>query len=135
MYFLPSELRQIRSHCLAANNKRKMMIWTIWIVGIKGFLRVEEFNDWRYQYGPGWRDKEVSSEEIYRQMFIPLICRSLNVSSQADAQQLSLPREKVRLFYFTELPAELAVDNPYLGKQGGYALHVVDIPLEQTKGG
>ena len=42
MYFLPSELRQIRSHCLAANNKRKMMIWTIWIVGIKGFLRVEE---------------------------------------------------------------------------------------------
>jgi hypothetical protein len=42
MYFLPSELRQIRNHCLAANTKYKLMVWTIWIVGIKGFLRVEE---------------------------------------------------------------------------------------------
>jgi hypothetical protein len=55
MYFLPSELRQIRSHCLTSNTKHKLMIWTIWIVGIKGFLRVEEalsmtVEDFREQY-------------------------------------------------------------------------------------
>ena len=40
--FYPGELRDVRRYLLSANNTYKMMIWTIMLVGIKGFLRIEE---------------------------------------------------------------------------------------------
>jgi hypothetical protein len=40
--YAPHELRAIRDHCLATNNLYDMMIWTIMIIGIKLFLRVDE---------------------------------------------------------------------------------------------
>jgi hypothetical protein len=40
--YAPHELRAIRDHCLATNNLYDLMIWTIMIIGIKLFLRVDE---------------------------------------------------------------------------------------------
>jgi len=40
--FLPGELRELRNHLLSFNELFPLMIWTIIIVGIKLFLRVEE---------------------------------------------------------------------------------------------
>jgi hypothetical protein len=40
--FYPGELRDLRLYLLSTNNKYKLMIWTIMLVGIKGFLRTDE---------------------------------------------------------------------------------------------
>jgi hypothetical protein len=40
--FLPSELRDIREFCLSKNTKYSLMMWTIMVVGVKLFLRIEE---------------------------------------------------------------------------------------------
>ena len=40
--FFPGQLRDLRLHLLATNNKYKLMIWTIILLGIKGFLRIDE---------------------------------------------------------------------------------------------
>ena len=40
--FLPSELRDMRLYLLSINDKYKLMIWTIMLVGIKAFLRIDE---------------------------------------------------------------------------------------------
>ena len=40
--FYPGELRNIRIFLLSANDTYKLMLWTIVLVGIKGFLRVDE---------------------------------------------------------------------------------------------
>ena len=39
---LPSEVRDIRTYCLSSNSKSDLMFWTILIVSIKLFLRIEE---------------------------------------------------------------------------------------------
>lgn len=41
-YFTPSNLRDIREYCLSQNSLYYLMMWTIMIVGIKQFLRVQE---------------------------------------------------------------------------------------------
>jgi len=43
--FLPGELRDIRTHLLSHNSVFHLMIWTIIIVGIKLFLRIDEVLD------------------------------------------------------------------------------------------
>lgn len=40
--FYPGELRNIRIFLLSANDTYKLMLWTIMLVGIKGFLRIDE---------------------------------------------------------------------------------------------
>ena len=40
--FYPGELQDLRLYLLSMNNRYKLMIWTIMLVGIKGFLRIEE---------------------------------------------------------------------------------------------
>ena len=40
--FIPSQLRQLRTHLLSQNDLECLMIWTIIVVGVKLFLRVEE---------------------------------------------------------------------------------------------
>ena len=40
--FYPDELRHLRLYLLSTNQKYKLMIWTIMLVGIKGFLRTDE---------------------------------------------------------------------------------------------
>ena len=40
--YLPSELREIRDHCISQNDKNDLMFWTILIVSTKLFLRIEE---------------------------------------------------------------------------------------------
>ena len=40
--FLPHQLRDILDYCVATNSNYYLMIWTILIVGVKQFLRIEE---------------------------------------------------------------------------------------------
>ena len=40
--FLPGQLRDIRDYLLASNDIHKLMLWTMIIVGVKLFLRIDE---------------------------------------------------------------------------------------------
>lgn len=93
-----------------------------------GFLRVQEFNSW--QYGGPWAQRDQPAIEQFRAMFTPLMARSLSVRSWGDAEALSLPPHIVRLMYFAPMPAALAIRSSSFGRQEGWVLYCVDIPLE-----
>jgi hypothetical protein len=47
--FLPRELRDIRTHLISFNDPSKLMLWTIIILGVKLFLRVDEVLELTYE--------------------------------------------------------------------------------------
>lgn len=97
---------------------------------VGGYLRVGQYNGNPYPFNSPYGRETRPVIEQYRQMFIPLLTRSLGIARAEDAAAFNLPAETVRVCYFTQIPAELFVQNPYLGKQAGWALCVVDVPLE-----
>jgi hypothetical protein len=98
-----------------------------------GYLRVEQYNNWQYQpYGPFGNDDQPVIEQ-YRQLFTPLMSRSLSVGRQSDALSLQLPRHVVRVFYVAPMTEPFFARNPYLGKQEGWTLYAIDVPLEESR--
>jgi len=95
-----------------------------------GYLRVNEYTNYAFQYGGMYDRHERPVLDQYRDLFTPLISRSLNVSKTGEAEALSLPLHIIRLFYFAPLPPELCVKNKYLGKNDGWALYAVDVPVK-----
>jgi len=101
-----------------------------------GYLRVEQYENWQYQYGPygrNWGDDDQPVIEQFRSLFMPLISRSLNVSRPSDALALQLPTHIVRVFYVAPMTEPFFARNPYLGKQEGWTLYAIDVPLEASR--
>ena len=48
-YLLPRELRHLREYLLSKNDLPSLMIWTILLVAVKGFLRMEEVTELRVE--------------------------------------------------------------------------------------
>lgn len=99
--------------------------------GPEGYLRINDQNQWQYNYQP-WRDSEKTAMEHYRDLLIPLITREMNISSRGDAQAFQLSPYVARLIYFAPLPDELKIQNPYLGKQDGWGIYVIDVPMSES---
>ncbi|MDZ4687377.1 MAG: hypothetical protein SH850_20085, partial [Planctomycetaceae bacterium] len=98
-----------------------------------GYLRVEQFQDWQYTRYGNFGNDDLPVIDQYRQLFSPLISRSLNVSRQSDALALELPRHAVRVFYVTPMTEPFFARNQYLGKQEGWTLYAIDVPLEESR--
>lgn len=96
--------------------------------GAEGYLRIGQNNNWDYGYR-GWEDQEQPVLQKYRELMIPLISRSLNIGSRGEAQAFGLAPNVARLIYFAPLPSELKIQNSYLGKQDGWGIYVLDLPL------
>lgn len=97
----------------------------------EGYLRLGENSNWNYGYNE-WDQQEQPAIEKYRELIVPLIARELGVGSRGDAQAYALAPHVARLFYFAPLIPELQIQNRYLGKQDGYGIYVVDIPLADS---
>ncbi len=98
-----------------------------------GYLRVQDYNNWQHNFGGGWGHDDQTTEQKFREMFTPLISRSLNVKSQGDAEAIQLPPHAARLFYFAPMTDEFRVINPYLGRQEGWVLYTVDLTWGQPQ--
>jgi hypothetical protein len=94
-----------------------------------GYLRVQEFQNYQYQYGPRFGASDRPVMEQFRDVFTPLIARSLSVSRMGDAEALIVPPHVVRLFYFGPMTPEFAAQSRYLGRQEGWVLYAVDVPV------
>lgn len=96
------------------------------------FLQMAQQNTWQNPF-IAWGEQERSTEEHYRELLLPLVARSLNIIRQGDASRPLLPRDVVRVLYCAPLPEALAAQNPYLGKQEGWALFAIDVPLTTAR--
>ncbi len=97
-----------------------------------GYLRVQDFqHQWQFG-GMGYGNQNRPAVEIYREMFMPLMARRLGVHSEGDAQTFRLPPDYVRLMYFAPMTDSLFVQNSHVGKQEGWVLYSIDVPLKET---
>ena len=96
-----------------------------------GYLRVQDFQH-SWQFGMNYGNANRPTIETYREMMLPLMARRLGVHSDGDAQVFRLPPDYVRVMYFAPMPDALFVQNPHVGKQEGYVLYSVDVPLKET---
>jgi hypothetical protein len=95
-------------------------------------LKLQQMQNWsqnRYGYGYGYNQQQ-SPQERFNLMFSPLMSRSLGVSKESEARQVRLPEGIVRVFLYTKMPADFAIQNTRLGAQDGQVLYCVDVPLE-----
>lgn len=84
------------------------------------------YNNYGYRYG-GQSVQTV--QERFNLMFAPLLSRSLNVMRESEAKQVRLSGDLVRIYLYSKMPPELAVQNRRLGGQHGYVLYSIDVPL------
>ena len=55
----------------------------------------------------------------------------LNVSRETEARQVRLPADTVRLFLYSKITPEFAVQNDKLSAQSGQVLFCLDVPLTE----
>lgn len=79
-------------------------------------------------YAP-WNYGQHDAAQLYRELFEPLAASSLGLIYAAQQPELRLPAGMIRLYYYASLPKELAIENRYLGRQAGWALFAIDLPL------
>ncbi|MFO0919109.1 MAG: hypothetical protein U0872_12440 [Planctomycetaceae bacterium] len=97
---------------------------------VPAFLRIEQNSGY---YSPFSRmGDQRTIEQRFRGLFFPLVTRALDIQSLADAQNFRLSSEQLRLIYYTDLPAELMVQNPRFPSQKGKILYCLNIPLKET---
>ncbi len=98
-----------------------------------GFLRVQDFqNNWQYRMGGYYGGDTRPVVEQYREMFHPLMARRLGVTTEGDAQTFRLPPGMVRLMYVAPMTDALFVNDSHVGRQEGWVLYSIDLPLEET---
>lgn len=78
-----------------------------------------------------WSELEGTPEELYAALFLPLVARACNVSSDRAALDFHLPDDCVRLLVYAPMPPELFVDNERFGTQRGTVLYCLDIPFPE----
>lgn len=99
-----------------------------------GFLRVQDFqNNWQYRMGGYYGGDNRPVMEQYRELFHPLMARRLGVVTEGDAQTFRLPPGMVRLMYVAPMTDAFFVNNPHVGRQEGWVLYSIDLPLEETR--
>ena len=94
------------------------------------FLRIEQNAGFVSSLGRMGDDRTPQSR--YRDLFLPLATRSLNIRSLADAQAVRWNPDRVRLMYYADLLPELAVDSRYFPNQKGKALYCIDLPFSEV---
>ncbi|HET6422488.1 MAG TPA: hypothetical protein VFG20_02320 [Planctomycetaceae bacterium] len=97
-----------------------------------GYLRVQDFQH-NWQFGMmGYGQSNRPAIDVYREMILPLMARRLGVHTDGDAQTFRLPTDFVRVMYFAPMTDELFVQNSHVGKQEGWVLYSVDVPLKEA---
>lgn len=98
-------------------------------------LKLQSMQNWsnsnRYGYAYGYNQVEQTPRDRFNLMYSPLLSRSLNVSRESEARQVRLPTDIVRVYLYTKMPPEFAVQNKDLGGQAGNVLYCLDVPLAE----
>lgn len=99
-----------------------------------GFLRVQDYqNNWQNRMGGYYGNDTRPVIEQYRELFHPLMARRLGVVTEGEAQTFQLPPGMVRLMYFVPMTDAFFVNNPRVGRQEGWVMYSIDLPLEQPR--
>ena len=95
-------------------------------------LKVQSQQNWSNtrNYGYGYEQNQTPQQR-FQQMFSPLLSRSLNVSRETEATQVRLRADTIRVYVYSRMPAEFAIQNPKLGAQSGQVLYCVDLQLPE----
>lgn len=100
--FIPSELREIREYCLSHNNKYYLMLWTIMIVGVKEFLRIDEVLNLKVEHFK--KDLFIVNEKNVEALAI-----SVKGKTDLTAKDLLMWDESDEGYKFTELSPTRAI--------------------------
>jgi len=98
---------------------------------IPAFLRLDQNQNYYPQFGGMYGQDDRTQEARYRELVIPLIARSLNLRTQADAEAIRWSPDRVRLMYVADMLPELHVQNPKFTSQTGKTLYCLDLALPQ----
>lgn len=97
-------------------------------------LKLQTMQNWsnnRYGYNYGYNQPEQTPQDRFNLMYSPLLSRSLNVARETEARQVRLQTDIVRVYIYTKIPPEFAVQNKNLGAQAGHVLYCLDVPLPE----
>lgn len=72
-----------------------------------------------------WRDPKP--QDIFEDMFYPLLARCLELDDQKEVNEFVLPEDRVRLLVYAPLPENLFVTSPKFRRQDGYVLYSLDL--------
>lgn len=103
---------------------------------VVGMLRIQEKHNqygYNYNYNYGYDYNKQTTPERYTQMFDLLLSRGLSVSREKDAEQLHLPPSMIRVFLYSKLPGEFAVQNNRLANQEGRVLYCINLSMTDAK--
>lgn len=86
--------------------------------------------DRQFQFGnylDPFSEQSQTPQNLFAGLFEPLVARSVNITSQRDAQKFALPDDRVRLLVYAPMPREMFVNNQKLGTQRGWVLYCLDV--------
>jgi hypothetical protein len=82
------------------------------------------------QYDSAWYDRDKkTAEKTYTDLLHPAIARSLGVHNYNEMADFKLPLDRVRVYIYAPMPDEFFVNPELFGKQMGYVLYVIDVPV------
>lgn len=99
------------------------------IGSVPAYLRVEQ--NQTFFPGFGYSEEATAPQQRYQRLFTPLVTRSLNVRSAADAQAIRWSPDRIRLMYYADILPSLKLQHPRFTNQKGKALYCVDLPLQE----
>jgi len=75
--------------------------------------------------GMMWQDP--TQDEVFLDLFYPLLARSLNLTDQDEVDEFVFPGDRLRLLIYAPMPETLYVSNPLFNRQQGYVLYSLDL--------
>jgi hypothetical protein len=97
-------------------------------------LRVDQFSEFTSlfqrqkgtaSFRPQWRD--AKPDEIFEDMFYPLLARCLELDDQKEVELFVLPEDRLRLVVYAPLPENLFVSSPRFQQQNGFVMYSLDL--------
>jgi hypothetical protein len=77
-----------------------------------------------------WFDTEKKTpEKTFDSLLHSAIARSIGVHNYNEIATYQLPLDRVRVYLYAPMPDEFFVNPEQFGKQAGYVLYVIDVPL------
>jgi hypothetical protein len=77
-----------------------------------------------------WYEREKKTpEKTFDSLLHSAIARSIGVHNYNEIAAYKLPLDRVRVYLYAPMPDEFFVDPERFGRQAGYVLYVIDVPL------
>lgn len=92
-----------------------------------GFLKVQGYGGWQQAQPYYNRQNGGAEQDLYQQLWQPLILRSQGIATDSDTKAYEMPPGIVRVLLYTDLPEAYMASTPELIGRQGRALYVMNL--------